>query len=96
MCKRGWLLPVFYILISAASYLSWRFFISINRMLSVFEHFESSGQDVTAFESIRADFLLPLISFPKMLCSAFLCYVGVVFIVMAFLVVLLGKEQKSG
>lgn len=97
LCKKGgWLLPVFYVVISVASYLSWRFFTSANKMMQVFDYIEPSGQDAAVSGTIKGNFFAALSQVPKnaTIKISFIVWV-IVFAAMAFLVVILAKGAKE-
>ncbi len=97
MCRKGgWLLPIFYVVISAASYLSWRFFTSANKMMQVFDYIEPSGQEAATTEVIKTNFLSELSRIPEnaTIKISFITW-AIVFVIMAFFVVLLSKGAKE-
>lgn len=97
LCKRGgWVLPVFYVLISAASWLSWRLFTSANQMMQVFDYIDPAGQTEAASETITESFLAAMKSVPEhaQIRVSYIIWL-IIFAVLAFFVVLLTKGARE-
>ncbi|MBO4834516.1 MAG: hypothetical protein J5483_00230 [Lachnospiraceae bacterium] len=58
MCKKhaGWIMPIVYVLVSAASYLSWKFFTAKNQMLQVFDYIEVTEENRVTADTILESF----------------------------------------
>ena len=58
MCKKAgrWLLPVLYVVISAASYLSWKLFTAHHHMLQVFDYIEVTEENTMSADAILENF----------------------------------------
>ena len=58
MCKKsaGWILPVLYVIVSAASYLSWKLFTAKHQMMQVFDYIEVSEESKITSETIIESF----------------------------------------
>lgn len=94
--RGGWILPVFYVLISAASWLSWRLFTSANHMMQVFDYIDPAGQEGVTSETITENFLNALKSVPENATIKVSYIVWLIILaVLAFFVVLLTKGAKE-
>ncbi len=97
LCRKGgWILPAFYLVITVAAYLSWRFFTTANKMMQVFDYIEPSGQEAATAESIKSNFLAAMTSVPEN-ATIKISYVmwAVVFAVLTFFVILLTKGARE-
>ena len=58
MCRKhaAWLMPVFYVLVSAGSYLSWKLFTAKNQMMQVFDYIEISEENQLSADAILENF----------------------------------------
>lgn len=94
--KRGWLMPIFYVVISVASYLSWRIFTSANKMMQVFDYIEPSGQEGSSSGTITSNFIAALTRVPEnaTIKISFVVWL-IVLAVMAFIVIILAKGAKE-
>ncbi|MCQ2530181.1 MAG: hypothetical protein MJ086_02895 [Lachnospiraceae bacterium] len=94
--KAGGLFPILYVVISAASYLSWKFFTSINHMLQVFDYIEVTEENAAASGNISQNFFQAIFATPEKM-PVKISYVmwAVVFAVAGVLVVLLSKGAKE-
>ena len=97
MCKKGGLVMViFYVLISVASWLSWRLFTSANNMMQVFDYIETTGQSEASTETIMSNFFAAVNRVPEnaTIKISFVMW-AVVLGVLALIVVLLAKGAKE-
>ena len=98
MCreKARWLLPVLYVIISAASYLSWKLFTAKHQMLQVFDYIEVSEESRLSADAILENYRVAL--FDMDADGKFkLSYVlwAAVFAVIGLLVILFAKGRKE-
>ena len=97
MCRKGgWILPVFSIILPAASWLSWRLFTSANQMMQVFDYIDPAGQEAVTAEVIQKNFLEAMQSVPEnaVIKISYLAWLAVL-AVLAFFVVLLTKGSRE-
>ncbi|MBR2696366.1 MAG: hypothetical protein IKE48_02535 [Parasporobacterium sp.] len=97
MCKKGgWIMPVFYVVLSVASYLSWRIFTTANKMMQVFDYINPEGQGAAASESITSNFFAAMRQIPSKatIKIPYLMWI-VVFAILAFLVILMTKGARE-
>ena len=94
--KSGWMMPIFYVVISVASYLSWRLFTSANKMMQVFDYIEPSGQEGSSSGTITSNFIAALTRVPEnaTIKISFVVWL-IVLAVMAFIVIILAKGAKE-
>lgn len=96
MCKgKGWLAPVFYVVMSVASWLSWRIFTSANHMMLVFDYVEPSRAEAEG-NVISANFFKALSAVPEN-ATIKVSYIvwAIIFAVMGVIVILLYRERTE-
>lgn len=94
--KGGWYGFTFYIVISVASYLSWKIFTNVNHMLQVFDYIEVSGEKTQSASSIIHNFINALLSQNgnEKLSIPYVWWI-VIFIGLGFFAVILIKDKQD-
>lgn len=98
LCKRraGWILPVFYVLITAASWVSWRVFTTSHHMMQVFDYIEPSGQDAAQTGTVSANFFQAMSTVPEnaVIKVSYIIWI-VILAALAVVMVLLSKGARE-
>ena len=97
LCKKaGWIMPAFYVLITVASWLSWRLFTTANKMMQVFDYIDPSGQEGASSGSITQNFFAAMTKVPEKAAIriSFVAWIFV-FLALSAFIVLLSKGAKQ-
>lgn len=97
LCKKGgWILPAFYVFVSVGSWLSWRIFTSMNKMMQVFDYIDPVGAEEVTADTIQKNFFAAMQSVPEnsVIKISYLLWI-VVLAALAFFVVLLTKGSRE-
>ncbi len=94
--KAGGLFPILYVVISVASYLSWKLFTAANKMLQVFDYIEVTEENAASSGSISGNFLAAIFHAPEkaQIKISYFMWI-IVFAVAGLIVVLLSMGAKE-
>lgn len=100
MCKKAgaWLLPVLYVVVSAAAYLSWKIFTAKNQMMQVFDYIEISEENSLSADAILQNFKNALfdMSADGKFKLSYVIWAGILLLIGIFTVFFVkGKKEKG-